>query len=401
MSARLTRLNLSPRPLLLSGLMLINLSACEPSVGSQSEYHQTEHQIENKSAAQFGQVSTEVPKTSTRVVSLPGGMPENTSWLNYYKVKTGSAIAMLPVPGQAAPVESRVWSVSPRLSGRIESLRVMLGQTVTQGQKIALIRSSEFAELWRDLKLAEAQQKLRSQELDNAATLAEAHALSQKDLKEAELNLREASLNHTAALEKLKAINVQAEGENAFWLTSPQNGVVVDVNVTAGQEVGPDSTPLVKIAKLDQILVTAQALESDAEGLKAGQTATVGVPGQSGQQVKAKIISVSQAVDPDQHTVPVRLLVTSAPRWLRPNSYVQVSFTRQISRALIVPSEAVVTDDLKSIVFVHNPKTKKLERRLVTLGKQGNDLTEINSGLKVGEVIVSKGAILMLNEVDL
>lgn len=390
------------------GLML-SLSACAPPQSdSKSE---SEPQATSKSEPASAQASA-VPHSGQALPSAQSisgkpsakpassAAPANTNWLHYYTVQTGRPIPMLPVPGLVAPLESNLWAVSPRIAGRIDSLRVMLGQSVGQGQRIALIRSTDFADLWRDLKIAREQESLRSQEVKNAQTLAEAHAISQKDLKEAEQSLREASLNRTATQEKLNALNVQAEGENAFWLTSPHGGVVVDVNVTTGQEVGPESPPLVKIAKLDQVLVTAQALEGDVEGLRPGQRAQVSMPGRSDQQVSAQILSVSQAVDPDQHTVPVRLLVSPAPRWMRPNSYVQISFSRQAGQILQVPSEAVVTDDLKSIVFVTNPKTHKLERRPVILGKQGKDMTEITGGLRAGEVIVSKGAILLLNEVD-
>ena len=119
---------------------------------------------------------------------------------------------------------------------------------------------------------------------------------------------------------------------------------------------------------------------------------------------KSGVTRATRAMPLSRHAtrpaVSMCLLVSPAPRWMRPNSYVQVSFTRQASKVLLVPSEAVVTDDLKSIVFVYNPKTKKLEHRPVALGKQGKDLTEITGGLHAGEVVVAKGAILLLNEVN-
>lgn len=376
------------------GLIFLGLGACSPS--------QTEENSQTHAVSQNGQVlavPTGAASTSPAQASSSPSAP-GSPWLGYYTVTTGAALPMLPVPGLVSPLESSVWAVSSRVSGRIDNLRVMLGQQVTKGQQLVLVRSTDFAELWRDMKVAASQETLRSQELDNARTLSEAHVLPQKELKEAEQSLREATLNHQTSQEKLNALNVRAEGENAFWLTSPHSGVVVDLNVTTGQEVGPDSEPLIKIARLDQMLVTAQAFESDIDGLKPGQTARVFVPGRSDQQVQAKILSVSQAVDPHQHTVPVRLLVSSSPTWMRPNSYVQVSFNRAATQPLIVPTEAVVTDDLKSIVFIKNAQTGKFERRPVIVGRQGTEQTEILSGLRKGEVIVSKGAILLLNEVN-
>lgn len=386
----------------------VPLAACAPQDQRQPAASRTESDPKTGStAAQAGHSATSQPPAKgakpaeAKSAEAPaGGQSKSGSWLSYYKVAVGAPIPMLPVPAEVSPLESNVWAVSPRISGRVDSLRVMMGQSVAQGQPVALIRSTDFADLWRDLKISQQQLTLRNQELKNAQTLSNAHAISAKDVKEAEESAREAELNHQAAVEKLNVLNVHAEGENAFWLTAPHSGVVVDVNVTAGQEVGPDSEPLVKIARLDQVLVTAQALESDVDGLRPGDYAQVTAAGRDNQAVRARILSISQAVDPDQHTVPVRLLVSPAPLWMRPNSYVQVAFNRQGGKTLLVPSEAVVTDDLTSIVFVKNPKTGKLDRRKVVLGKQSTDVTEITSGIHAGETIVSKGAILLLNEVN-
>lgn len=376
-------------------VLSLALLACAGPEAKKTE--STPPQVGEKAAQGGHSESSEpgAPKAAAKgqSASQPG------TWLSYYRVAAGAPIPLLPVPGQVSPLESNIWAVSPRIAGRVDSLRAMLGQPVVQGQKVALIRSTEFADLWRDLKISEQQQTLRHQELKNAQTLSTAHAIAQKDVKEAEESAHEADLNHQAALEKLNVLNVQGEGENAFWLTAPHSGVVVEVNVTAGQEVGPESPPLIKIAQLGQVLVTAQALESDVDGMRPGQTAQVVMPGRGDQRIQARILSISQAVDPDQHTVPVRLLVSPAPAWLRPNSFVQVSFSRQTGKAMLVPTEAVVTDDLKSIVFVKKT-SGKLERRPVILGRQGSEMTEIVSGLHTGEEIVAKGAILLLNEVN-
>ena len=95
----------------------------------------------------------------------------------------------------------------------------------------------------------------------------------------------------------------------------------------------------------------------------------------------------------------VRLLTTSLARWLLPNSYVQVQFERAGGQALIVPAEAVVTDDLEAVVFVR--QAGRLLRRKVITGSQSQGKIEVLKGLSPGEEIVVKGAILILNEVSL
>jgi multidrug efflux pump subunit AcrA (membrane-fusion protein) len=70
----------------------------------------------------------------------------------------------------------------------------------------------------------------------------------------------------------------------------------------------------------------------------------------------------------------------------------------------VVPAEAIVTDDQKSVVFVKRDLpggATRLERREVTVGRVRDDKAEIVSGLKDGETYVAHGALLLLNALDL
>jgi multidrug efflux pump subunit AcrA (membrane-fusion protein) len=62
----------------------------------------------------------------------------------------------------------------------------------------------------------------------------------------------------------------------------------------------------------------------------------------------------------------------------------------------------VVTDDEHSFVFVqlHEP-AHGLQRREVVTGRQREGRVEIASGLLPGETYVGKGALLLLNAIDL
>jgi cobalt-zinc-cadmium efflux system membrane fusion protein len=100
--------------------------------------------------------------------------------------------------------------------------------------------------------------------------------------------------------------------------------------------------------------------------------------------------------------VNVRVRVPNTDHALRPNSFVQVAFTPSGQEHILADSEAVVTDDQQSFVFVRPPdRPNALERRVVVPGRQHHGKIEILSGLHAGETYVSKGAILLLNAVDL
>jgi multidrug efflux pump subunit AcrA (membrane-fusion protein) len=100
--------------------------------------------------------------------------------------------------------------------------------------------------------------------------------------------------------------------------------------------------------------------------------------------------------------VEVRLRVANPEHMLRPNAFVQVGFAPGAAQRVVVPAEAVVTDDQQSFVFVRGVEQPgTIERREVGLGRQRGGRVEIVRGLEPGETYVTKGAILLLNAVDL
>ena len=70
-------------------------------------------------------------------------------------------------------------------------------------------------------------------------------------------------------------------------------------------EVGPDRTePLLSVADLQQVIVTADVLERDTAGLKVGQTARVTDVALGGESVEGTVEYIAQLVDPARRTPP-------------------------------------------------------------------------------------------------
>ena len=81
-----------------------------------------------------------------------------------------------------------------------------------------------------------------------------------------------------------------------------------------------------------------------------------------------------------------------------------MTFASAGEKRIVVPAEAVVTDDQKSVVFIKREApggATRLERREVKMGRVRDEKAEIVSGLEDGETFVSRGALLLLNALDL
>ena len=87
--------------------------------------------------------------------------------------------------------------------------------------------------------------------------------------------------------------------------------------------------------------------------------------------------TISQVVDPQRHTVEVRIRAENADHALRPNAFVEVSLAPDPSRRRVrVPGEAVVSDGKRSVVFVTHD-AGRLERVPVTVGRRRDGEVEL------------------------
>lgn len=373
---------MSPKPLrwmLAAGIAgLLALSGCE----------QQGQQADAKPASVNGSDSVRWPASD-----------ERWHWLGFVTVKAGHAIPSLPVPGKVAPLETMTWSIQAPVPGRVETVLARVGQTVQAGERLLQVRSSMMAELRRDQIVAQQSLALRQKTARHAQTLSQAHAIAEKDLMAAQQDVRAAQVELTTVSQKLLALRVEMDSDSTYWLKAPHDGVIVKADVTPGVEARPDAPPLLQMAAMDKLVVWAQVLEADLDGIDPGDTARILAPGREDRSVLARVASISRAVDPELHTVAVRLETMGPAGWLRPNGFVQVAFERPNATAIVLPTEAVVTDDLESVVFVKQPDGT-LQKRPVVVGHQGEGRSEIVRGIKPGDTVVAKGAILLLNEVS-
>ncbi len=148
------------------------------------------------------------------------------------------------------------------------------------------------------------------------------------------------------------------------------------------------------------MLVIADVPEADVNEVKAGEAVTVTSP--AGDVLREGTVEyVSEVVEARRRTVEVWVRASNADRVLRPNGFVEISFhADERARVVRVPDAAVVTRGSSTVVFVATAPGR-LEPRAVKTGRRRDGETEVRSGLAAGDRFVSRGALLLLNQVDL
>ncbi|MFL5350753.1 MAG: efflux RND transporter periplasmic adaptor subunit [Hyalangium sp.] len=333
-------------------------------------------------------------------VRIPDGAPQ-WHYVELAVAQEAPAIAPLPAPGRVDFDETRTASVGAPLAGRVEQMRVRLGDRVKAGDRLFSVRSAAFADLDRELHGAEAELTEKQRTAERLKELVALNAAPEKDLLAAQTEQRQAELALEAARAKQASLKVASEGSNLYWVTAPRPGTVVDLDVVASQEVTPEhDKPLLRISDLDEVLVIADMQEADAADLREGQS--VSVHTQNGGAVRTgKVERISEVVDPQRRTVEVRVRVANADRVLHPNAFAEVTPEPPAGiKRVRVPAAAVVTDGARSVVFVAR-EPSRLERVAVVPGRQRDGQVELHGGLNAGEHFVAHGALLLENQIEL
>ena len=324
-------------------------------------------------------------------------------YLEFATAAVSGSIPPEPAPARVVVDETRSQPVVAPLQGRVDTVAVRLGQRVQSGNRLLAVRSPELVDLFKELDLLRSKEAAREKSLARVKALVALQAAAQKDLVAAQQDLQQVKLSREAAERKLRSLSVDPGIDGLYWLTAQRSGVVVQRDVLSGQEVGPDrAEPLMIVADLDEVIVTANVPEVDLSDLHIGQTAQVLSTAAPERQIIGRIEYIGEVVDPQRRMVDVRIRVQNPDHILRPNGFVQVAFAPVDKPEVVVPSDAIVTDDQQSFVFVRSADhPDQLQRRRIVRGHQRGGQVEILDGLSPGETYVTKGAILLLNAVDL
>lgn len=183
-------------------------------------------------------------------------------------------------------------------------------------------------------------------------------------------------------------------------LTSPEAGVVSELNVRDGAMVAPGQT-LAKIAGLSKLWLIVEIPEALALSVQPGMTVDATFAGDPAQHFAGRIREILPGISTTSRTLQARLEIDNAGFKLTPGMLMRVRVAGQkaVSR-LLVPSEAVITTGKRSVVIVKNGDGR-LQPATVTVGNDIGNETEVLSGLNDGDTVVASGQFLIDSEASL
>jgi cobalt-zinc-cadmium efflux system membrane fusion protein len=171
------------------------------------------------------------------------------------------------------------------------------------------------------------------------------------------------------------------------------------VKASVGAMVAPGGDPLVEIADASRLWLVADVPETDAASVVKGQRVTVDVPSQN-SRVEGVIDGLGSQVDAETRRLSVYVALQGDLAGLTPGMQAEMRFSGEKQDMLVLPVEAVLIKDGKhNIVYVQQPDGRFVPREVRTGASKGG-MVPILDGLKRGERVVVKGALLLDGEAE-
>lgn len=306
----------------------------------------------------------------------------------------------IALPAQIVSAPGKSVTVYAPVTGRIVALRVHAGQKVKQGEVLALMVSGEAALAVADQRKAQAALTLAQAAYQRAKGVLAAGGNAVKDMQSARADLETAQAEAWRAQIRLTTLGLPAPGVEPqyFPITAPVSGVVGNVltafgqNVVGmGQNVTDMSVPLMTVTALDDVLVSASAPQDLIGAFRPDMTLTADF---GTQRCTGPVTSQDPALGEDTRRLNLYLRCPNPRGELHPGAFTTASLSVPERMQAMLPKTALLmSNDLVTVFLEVAPDTYR--RQNVTVSYDEGDDVRVVSGVKKGERVVTRGAILL------
>ena len=310
---------------------------------------------------------------------------------------TGNIDNELKLSGEVNFSDSRVVKVFPFSSGKILNVKVSLGDRVSKGQVLAIIKSADVAGNYSDLSTASNDVAIAKKQLDNEESLYKNGIASEREYIEAKEIYQKSVTNASKVREQ---ININGGGHTSangtYVVTAPMSGYVVEKKITEGGFIRNDNGDnMFTIGDISEVWVWANVYESDIAKVKEGYTADVTTLAYPDKIFNGVVDKVNQVLDPETKVMKIRVKLKNENQELKPEMFANIMIrNREGVEAVAIPFAALIAENGKNYVIVYKDKCN-MKVQEVDILKTVGDKTYLRSGLAPGDRIISKNQILL------
>ena len=306
-------------------------------------------------------------------------------------------------------------SVFVTAQAQCTAVYVEVGDAVTAGQKLCALDLASTLSSYNAASISyrsavqsyndqaaifDRQIALAEKNVSDLQALFEIGAASQLEIDQAELSLDTARAQRTSTLAQLEA-GMQSYKSNVEQLDTvlehvdgagnviaPVSGTVISLSAAEGGFVTA-SAPVAVIDGVDRMEVAVSVSEALVPKLARGDEVDVSISS-LGVQVVGTIKSIDLAASMQTKLYNVTVSINEDVAGLLSGMFADVSFRTDTSTdTIVIPTEAILTsNDVQYVFVVENDAARYVE---ISAGLTGNGVTEVTSGLKAGDMLVTVG----------
>lgn len=273
-------------------------------------------------------------------------------------------------------------AISSEIQGTITSVKVELGQKVSNNTVIATI-DDRIKKL--NVNSAKLDLDKKQKDYDRYKNLFAGGTATEQELD----NARVAYENAVIALEK-------AEKElSDATIVSPSQGIITEKHIEKGNYVN-NGSPIVSMVDISKLKVNLNVSETNVYKLNLGDVAEVSTSVYPNVTFKGNINFISPKGD-DSHNYKVEMVLQNSNEYpLKAGTFVKVKISLPSKgNSLYIPREALQGSISDAKVYIAYEGIAVLQP--ITIGNSNNDYLEVVSGLKEGDDVITSGFVNLEN----
>lgn len=363
--------------------------------------------------------------------------------LKVQAVRTGGLDQTLQTTGKVQAAENRASDINAPVAGVVRQVLVKQGDWVSKGQTLATIHSPEIAQTLstllqerarvqaeiattrtqaqRDIAVQSNQVELTRANFQREQTLlsegitagrdfleaqsayrtaqAELDATRRQSAQQITLLQRQLGVTTSAVKSQLRAMGLPGPSIDraiANWgvtaqipIVSPVSGFITFRDITLGASVDP-AKRIFSIVNLSPIWVVVDVFQEQIPQIRTGQQVRLQTAAR--QTIQGEISSIGTVVNPDNRTLPVRIVSSNVGGLLKPGMFVKAEIVTGQSggKQIVVPSSAVIEENGQTLVYVKEGNT--FQPVYVRIGSRTSETLAVQDGLFPGDLVVIQGA---------
>ena len=312
-------------------------------------------------------------------------------------------------PGKVEVNPNQVSKVLLPVGGRVAEVMVRFGDAVRRNDILLSVESPEAdaaasAAMQAEAQIVDTNSTLHKSEMDfdRVSDLFKGDAIAKKEVVAAETTLaqaktavQQAQTAKQQAAARLEMLGLQAGSfRQKVVVRAPLSGKITEMTVVAGEYRNDLSAPLLTIADLSSVWISAEVPESSIRLVKVGEIFDVTLTAYPGDTFRSRVTRMSDSVDPQTRTLKVWAEVTNTGGKLRPEMFGEVRHIESYHQVPVVPARSVIQTQGKAVVY-REAGPGRFDQIPVEIGKRSGDLVPVTAGLKAGDRVVIDGAMLL------